>query len=468
MDIEGTAVIPAIDTGAGGAGGAGGGEGGGAPADVEEVLPGQGGEGGGEGGAGEGGEERLPGDRSDDTHPEREDVEADSRIIDGKTKAALAKLEALGPEGKEAAKAVREAYFANKTVMKEYPEAKNFREVIRSIRTQKATLEAVGGDEGIQNLQTEVADYQKEIGQFANGDRALVEQLYEGNPQSTMLAARNCLEVLAEKNLTLLDQAILPNMISRLQAAQLPQFLKAIAQHCIDGKGQEAYDLTQKISTWLSELEKHVEGINKDRTKVDPREQELSKREQAAEQKETQIYERQISNNVTKLNNVSLDKVTRGFFKEMGFDGEGRREFTQGLINRVTKAMALDKPFQRLARSIMSKGDAERASEFISDKFEELLPDIFRTYRNTLYPKMASKPSANGTGGKPGAGAGKDKPAAGAGGGGNPQATLVTKKPGSAEIDWEKTTEEMYHVGRGFGEAILTNGKRVKWDWTTV
>lgn len=459
---------------------AGGGDGGGAavadaPAtEVEETpIPGtdDGGDGSGGGAPADGADaaasedDRLPGDEAaTDDDPDAGDIEMDGRKMDARTRAAIEKLKAVDPE---AAKAVREAYFSRQSVLKEFPEAKDLSQAIRSIRTMKATLEAVGGHEGIENLQTEVTDYRNEINAFSKGDRALIEQLYEGNPESTATAALNCLDVLQEKNYALFEKTMLPSVAGILERAEMSKFLQEAAKHCTDGNGQGAYDTITKIAAWVAKLDKSAKGISEARTKVDPERQKIDEERQQLNREKTEMYERGISHSVTKFNNDAIAKITAPLFKQLGLNGEGRRDFTQNLMNRVWSAMKADKSFQRLAKATMAKGDGDKAARLIADKFEELLPEHYRKYRDLRYPNMPNKGAA-----RP---AGKPNGAAPAAGGGKPAATpggsaamLVTKLPSPETVDWTKTTDEMYHVGRGMGEAILTNGKRVKWDWTKV
>lgn len=472
MALEDVAAVGAV--------GAGGGDGGGgaAVADApgggeaeETVVPatdGDAGDGGADSGTSDadaGESDRLPGDEAaTDDSPEDSDIEMDGRKMDARTRAAIEKLKSVDPE---AAKAVREAYFGRQSVLTEFPEAKDLSQAIRAIRTMKATLEAVGGNEGIENLQTEVTDYRNEIEAFSKGDRKLIEQLYEGNPESTALAAMNCLDVLSEKNPALFDKAMLPSFAGMLERSEIGKFLQEAAKHCTDGNGQGAYDTISKIAAWVAKVDKSAKGISEARTKVDPERQKIDEERQQLNREKTEMYERSISHSVTKFNNDAIAKVTAPLFKQLGLNGEGRRDFTQNLMNRVWSAMKADKPFQRLAKATMAKGDADKAARLIADKFEELLPEHFRKYRDVRYPNIpnktanAGKPKPNGA--APAAGA---KPGAPAGGGS--AAMLVSKLPAPETVDWTKTTEEMYHVGRGMGEAILTNGKRVKWDWTKV
>jgi hypothetical protein len=464
MAAEETVIPNVADAGGGGAAVAD------APApgsEEEVVVPAEGAEEGGEGG----GEERGPGDTSTDDHPEREDIEMDGRKMDARTREALKKFAATDPE---AAKAVRDAYYSKQSMMNEFPEAKSLSEVIRTVRTMKATLEAAGGEKGIHELGEKVKDYDREVEQFANGDRALIDQLHEGNPQGVMLAARNCLDVLNEKSPALLEQAMLPSFIHLVKKADLAGHLEMIAKAATEGKGQECYDTAQKISMWLANLDKNAKEILQKKETIDPRTKELDERKQALDKRDADNYDHEINTHVTKLNNEAMSKVCVDLFKQVGLDakdkGAGRRDFIQGLQNRVFAEMRKDETYMRLAKSIKAKGDAERTAQFAADKFAEFLPDVFEEFKTIRYPNLPTKKSGGKTTAKPAAAAAAAngnaaKPGAATG---SSTASVVTKIPAPDTIDWTKTPESMYHVGRGWGEAVLMNGKRVKWQWETA
>ena len=141
--------------GMGGDAGAGGGDGGGGAAVAEpEVTPGAEGTPAPEGAPAEGGEPTPEGgEPKPETPPEETDPEAglheDSRIVDVKTRQQIAELRKTNPA---LAKVASDAIFGRQAVMKEFPEAKSIGDVLKSVRAQRATLEAVGGEEGITKL----------------------------------------------------------------------------------------------------------------------------------------------------------------------------------------------------------------------------------------------------------------------------------------------------------------------------
>jgi hypothetical protein len=405
-------------------------------------------------GGGEGDETELPGDPG-----EGDAVDTDARTLDKQTSENIAALKKLAKASTDpaqqkiladAAKNLADKHFRFKAYEKEFP-------TVQDARQAKATLESLGGEEGITEMQNEVTDYRKEIEQFSNGDRGLIEQLYKGNPESTAKMAQHVLDIFEEKgNVEALDNILLRPIVKRLQQVGLHSNLVKAANFIKEGKGQEAYDTLATVGEWLAKVTGDAEKLGSERSKApDPREKDFQEREQRLQQQERDENTRRLSDEITTLNNRHMAKVLDPFFKELKLSHEGKREFAQNVLRKVWAAMKEDKTYLRNAQNIRSKGDNKRTAEFISAKFAEKLPIIFRYYKNTLYPnlgRMATKP------GQPAA-AGGGKPAPQKTAPTNGAAIKVADAPAFDEVDWTKTPDSLWM--RGF--AYLKNGKYVNY-----
>jgi hypothetical protein len=458
------------DEGAGAGGGAGEGAG-------EGAGPGEGGEGAGPGegageGDGEGAGEIDPAAGAGEGEGEGDEFEsADGRRIDAKTREALAALKKVSPA---AAKQLFADHGRAQAIIKEVG-AQNLSDALNKVRQISATLESVGGEEGLGELQTEADDYRNEIKQFSEGDPALLNQLHEANAEAFATSITNGLALIMEKSPAMLDNVLLPALVPRLEKAGMYSSMDQLAALIKEGKGQEAYDLTAKIKAWLDNAKNLSEKSATTRAKVNPEKEALDRRDSELTAKEQKIYEGQIATDVNKLNNGVTSRLVDPFFKDLKLKPEGRREFINALNSRIWKTMREDKPFQRAGNALKAKGDVSRTARFVSAKFAELLPQQFRALRDAMYPnytrggtKVAAG-AGKANGGATGAAGGGNGAGGGAGAGKGPAGvTLVTTMPKPEEIDWTKTTEEMYHVGRGMGEAILKSGKKIRFDWTKV
>ena len=412
----------------------------------------EGGPGGVREGAPEGGGDTAPGEGGEVSDEEALGaIESDGRRVDVKNREAFAKLAKVD---QNAARAVREMYFRAQAFIKEAG-AENASQAIQNVKAMRATIDSLGGDQGINDLQEEVTDYRREIQQFAEGDPGLLQQLYESSPEGVVDATRNSLELLADKDMKLFDKAIMGTMVARLERAGMYNSIQGLLDLIKEGKGQEAYDLTMQIQKWLNDA-KGLSSRNaedRERARRDPRAEENERRARELDDREAQSYDREISVDVNRVNNRAMAKIVDAFFKDIGLQTEGRREFVNTLQSRIWRAMKEDKGWQRQAHAIKDRGDVTATAEFISHKFAEMLPDHFRMLRNSMYPNYKSKP--------------KPKPNGAAqttGANGVTVTSVQGRKPNRDDIDWKKTSQKMFITGK----AVLKNGKNISWDWKTV
>lgn len=324
-----------------------------------------------------------------------------------------------------------------------------------------ATVESLGGEEGIVEMQTEISDYRAEIAAFSAGDPALLKQLHTSNPEAFATNVANSLELLAA-DLPSLDKAIMPTVMARLERAGMFNSVATLMKLIEDGKGQDAYNLTAQMNKWLNDAKAYAAKNVEIGKAKDPAREKLEKERAEFETQKTQQYENQVGADVNQMNNSAMSKTIEPFFKEIRLQNEGRREFVNALQQRIWAKMKLDAPFQRAAKSIKAQGDVKRTAEFVSNKFQELLPEEFRSLRNAMYPsyKRSAAPAAKGAP----AAAGAPKPNGAAAAAAPGPVAQVTAKPNREDVDWAKTGDTEWIKGHAF----LKNGKEVRWNWKAV
>ena len=471
------AVATGVPAGGAGAGGAtdGAGSGGGV---ATEIDPGAGGtDSGTAGGAGEGGTEdgEPAGDGTDGAESgtegepaegaeetagteDPEEFSQDGRRVDDKTRKALAQVKKVDPA---AAKTLADTYHRAQRIMKDVG-AKNLSEAVNKVAGMAATLESVGGEEGITEMQTSLQQFNTEVTQFAEGDPALIQSLWdsgENGPKGVEKSTTASLALIASKDADMFDRVLLPPMVARLEKAGMFTTVASLAALIKDGKGQEAYDLTVKLSNWLANAKTYQKNQLELREKKDPEKEKLETRARELDQRETQIYENRIGVDVNKLNNSAMSKTVEPFFKEIKLPDNGRKRFIDGLQSEIWAAMKADKVFQRQAAAIKAKGDAERTTEFVHAKFRELLPDTFRRYRNELYPNYQAKPVLK----KAAPANGADKTTTG-----DKAPVKVNHVPGTrpkfSDVSWASEGGKTTDIDWIRGKAWLKNGKQVEFD----
>ena len=382
--------------------------------------------------------------------------ERDGRKVDNKTRRMIADLKKTNPT---AAKVLADNYFHRDAYQKEFP-------TVQAAREARAIMESLGGTEGIGKLQEEVTDYRAEIDQFSRGDRGLIEQLYEGNPEAVVTAAQNSLDILREKNPNAFQLAMLPSFVELLDTVQLnglsatfPQVLDRLLQDVFDGKGQEAWERLSLLKQWYSGVKGNLTKQRDTKTRIDPERQKLQEDRKKFDQETATARETQALNDINLTNNKILARTVEPLFNEMNLKIGGRKAFVKELQERVWAGMKEDKQFIAVANSIKATGDQKRYVEYVAGKFAELLPDHFEETRNDLYPnykprKAGEPPPKNGQ--QPNTN-GKQTPAPAA-----KQGTVtwrvVHEAPKPDTVDFSRTTDPM--IVKGF--YILKDKSRIK------
>lgn len=458
-----TTMVPGADAAAGGAG-AGGEAGGTVETELETPAPGDaGGEGAAPGDAepGDGSEGAGEGDQGGKTQEELDaeldqelGLERDGRKVEGKMRSALAKLKQVD---KEAAKLVADTYFREQRYMQEAG-AKTPHEAIKNVREMRASLEALGGEEGINTMQEKIETFDRESEQLANSDPELFRQLIESDPEAMGKNAAITLELIAQKDINQFESAIQSAFVLRMERAQFPQTVDYLMGLVKEGKGQEAFDTLNQMKDWWGKLTADNKKRIEARSQVDPRQQALDRQRQEVERDKDQLYSTRIEEKLNTLNNREISRHVEPFFKQFKLPIEGKRRFIGSVQSDVWAAMKKDRAFQRQFKAIRARGDVTASAEFVHQKFAEYLPEVFRRVRNEMYPAYKQKPTAKpgGTAAAPGA-----KPGANNGAGTQRVNVQAGKKPSHDAVDWTKTSDTMWIAGK----AYLKDGKLYAWKW---
>jgi hypothetical protein len=327
--------------------------------------------------------------------PQKEDYtdpatgKIDARKVEASVRTELANIAKTKPE---VAKTLRESYFKTRQFEAEF-------KTPAEAKTAKMTLETLGGAEGIEQLQSKVTDYDREIEQFANGDVGLIEDIHNGNPEGVLTMAGNTLDFLAERNPKGYSEVMTPQVVRFMKANGYYNGMQKLEALVKAGKGQESFDLIQEFKEHMAGME--TTASQRAKTKeIDPDREKLNKEREEVKTEKEKIYSENINNHLTTLTNGPLAEVVDPMLKELGLEDEGKREFVNEIYKRTWAAMKADTAWQKLAQAKKSKGDAKAMAEFAAAKFNELAPEIARKYRNTMYPARGTKKAAAPANGK--------------------------------------------------------------------
>jgi hypothetical protein len=313
-----------------------------------------------------------------------EDGKPDARKVEAKVRNALAELSKTDPNS---AKTLREKYFKSNQYETEF-------KTPAEARTARVMLENLGGPEGIEQLQTEVGDYRREIEQFSAGDPALLNELRTANPESFAKMTNNAVEMMrssmAPKDFR---EAMAPTIAGMLDDWGFTDAVLQVSNYVKEGKGQEAYNLLRDMAAHLSQV-KNSAAERAKAPKVDPQAEANKKDREKIDADRAEMHNSEINSQLTTLNNAVIKGLVDPVIKAQGLGEEGTRDFINGLNQKIWADMKADADWQKLAQAVKRKGDARKTAAFVAAKFAERAPEIFTKHRNALYPSKGTKKPA--------------------------------------------------------------------------
>lgn len=454
------------------------------------TIPGVGGDGGGtgageDGGAGGGGGEEGGGTGGGEEEIEEvEEVEDDGEVDDGteqddevdegeggdddeevdestgkpKKLDVQKALDKLKKKDKMLADVLRKEHFSNVDFKKAFA---------TPIEAQAAAdlLELYGGEEGISTLQTKADDFASELNMVAEGNPQILDDIVRDSPDGFKKLINAGLE-----KLRLLDQVSYERATARPLAATLREkgvinTLEMIKQMALAGKGQECFDLSQKLLNWCAAVEdfasKAAQPAATDTDKA------ASTKLQRAEQIERRAYLREVGGVSNRVTNTEIRKQLQPLIRDAAKRGvklsqEQLADVSDGIYSEMAQSLKTNAAYQRQMAAYYEKNaDPEDIGNFVRQKVAQLAEAAAKKVWG-----RKGWASARGKVRTGGAGGGKERQAAGGSGGGTKGSIFIGKPPRPELVDWGKDPQRTRFMGDGKrGEATLRSGKIVRFRW---
>jgi hypothetical protein len=381
-----------------------------------------------------------------DTDPNAPVDIGDGRQVPGKFKKLfdLAKKAGLEKEAKQ-------LYFANQRLSKAIPGGIN-----AAIQMAKS-VEELGGLDGVQQLQEDLASHTEDAELFNSGDARWVENGFQENPESSLKLFAHSLDYVAENHPDHYNHymaKVIINDLSNLHLHEIHSKLSALKDD------PNAKQLAKEIADyWNSRLETSKVVPEK---KVDAATQKLTEREKQVEKREMDTRFTEVNRGAFPALQTAVNNSLKTEAKRAGIDlaklskdypGEWR-DLLNDIHQRVMKTARKDQRFIDKYYAHVKTNDLKRALAAINKKHESLVPDAVRAAVADRGLFRKGKAGAGGTGdkgGKPNTGGSGDKNTAAAGW------ARVSQRPANSSIDWNRTTTALQLDGK----YILKDGKKV-------
>lgn len=321
---------------------------------------------------------------------------------------------------------------------------------IKGVQALKQSIEAVGGVEGIQTLQSENQKWNDLDAQYTGADPAFVEAISEFAPDAFAKLAPSIFEKYASISPDGYAQYVCSTIVADMQAKQIPLALARIADHI--GDKPQAVELLNQVIKYVNGLDatgrstpKPVAGKNA--PAPDARAAELDKRETTLRQSE---FRTAADSNLKSTFASAWDKATAGLKIDDRQKGAIQELFSSRLLARLKGDPEFDKNVQKFFKA----GDREGYNRFIGTAYRDHVSPALRAAIDQIMPARRPGPT-------PGAPAPRTPPKPAPPPVGNVPTGFasVASRPAAGTIDFQRTSPSMISAGK----AILADGKKVQW-----
>lgn len=341
---------------------------------------------------------------------------------------------------------LKRLFFADRELKKVVPEG------VAGVREMKERFDLLGGREGIETMQTDLADFKEVAKQFIDGDPAFIDDLAGEDPEAFSAHVPRMLEKYREINPDGFARELCRQISAEHQAVGFRAAIEDAYSKIPQGQeGDAARAVLKNIADWHDRIESRSKQedspeVKELRTRL---QRERTERERGDTEKLNREYHSEIQRGVESSANRMLDS----YFRQFKLDADDRKDVLDAVIRRASRTVLSDADFIKQRDLLNKRMDKNASVRFVTRRFENALQDAVarevRRFSRGAAPNGGGRPattSANNNGGA--------RPVATASG-----FTLVKEMPKAHEIDRLQTTPQMV----GQHRAILKDGRKVQW-----
>jgi hypothetical protein len=403
---------------------------------------------------------REPAEPQDREPREAQPKPGDGRTLPKEMQAAI-KMLRENPATAQAARTLADEHFQLGRVVGEKGIYKNFDEA----RTVRSHYDAVGGADGIADLQSRSQALDDIDERVDRGDPSVIKDMAENAPGGFKLLVPEAVETLRKMDSEAFDSLMRPHFVQALEAAGLGEEILQTIEELRAGQNEVAQRRLANLQRWFAAQRDAVERQKS--VKPDPRLADLDRRDKEVRQKEEASFRKNLSYDTMNYINSSLGEELENLWKGYDLKDNQKQYLAQRVYDEVEKMFKEDKSYQSQNNANIRSRNHARALTYIKSQVDVALPRAARTVWDTLYgniqPPRAQRP-------KPAAPAATDGQPAQRNGNGQPQAPAATRpillaqKPSWDQLDMSKDPNQiLYITGKGYLKTGPNAGKLVTW-----
>lgn len=339
-------------------------------------------------------------------------------------------LKELKTSDPKAAQEIERAIYGWQQFRTAYPEG------IKSVQRMAQIVEAIGGQEGVQAIEAERAEWNALDEKFTAGDPAFVEAIAESDPEAFKKILPHALNKFSQSS---------PEEYAHLMAGIVTATVEPIAVKLYNALAadEKTKPLAQELADWFNKLDSQAK--TRPQPKIDPEREKLQKDREAFENQKAQNFHAEVTNAMRTFNTAKISGELNSQFTKNGQkladfkvkNPESYRILSENCNTAIQTVIGKDQSFMKQYQTILMSGDKDRALRLAQSKISAVAPDaVKRTVRAFMaFSGQKAKPEAAAV-----------TPNGNDGGG----ARWLPKQPERKDIDWSRTPNDMVLSGRAY------------------
>lgn len=360
----------------------------------------------------------------------------------------IRQLSDTNPDQAALLRQIREAVFRDMSMTKHF-------ETPEAAQRARASFDAIGGEQGLAQLQESAEAIRQIDAQAASGSPELIDAWLKESPEGFLKAAPYALQKIEQLNPGAYNKMLAPHFIRALWSTGIGTSVDHLEwyanQLANEGLSREVAGLRQ----WLNEVARY--GQQSSQQENDPRAAEFREQQEQLARDRVKFFEERIKSETQPHLERSMEESlrqhdTRGILKDAA-----RLDMLQAIFNEVTRTLANDSVYQANLAALKQKGNVDEVVRYIRASVDAVRGRaarevwLRRAAPFTGQPRQSLSSPAAAPAPRPAAGNGRTPPT-------TPQP--IPRKPHHLEIDWDRDPTRDHFIA---GRAYLKNGRFVTW-----
>lgn len=349
------------------------------------------------------------------------------------------------PANATIAKSLQDSYYRDKA----YSEVFN---TVEDARAASATLESLGGNDGILEMRQNAQLLESLDSQIESGDPAVIDDAMESYPEGAAKLIEHGLSRLRQVSPESYDSMVRPVLIQSIFSGSFPSRIAYALEALQTGNPDFAM---RQVSAMQQELNALAEEY---KTLTD------KSRQISAPKQDSSIADREMQLNRREVQMQAGPQLLAGIDADIGKLGkvsaEARTRIVQMVAGEIDQTLEADAGFKANMESLLRKGQTQAAARLLQAHSDRIRSTVVRSVWTQLYGQPKPAAAAPKPNGQPKPASPTNKPRTEPEADTNARPTLVARKPDDKYIDWNHPDAQLNFIT---GKAHLKDGRFVQW-----